>query len=329
MVDFLFYNRILFAPLNILLYNVFSDRGPDLYGTEPWTFYLFNGLLNFNIAFVLALLSPVAMVLFRLVAPLQFRKSYHPFWVLIGPLFVWLAIVWPQAHKEERFLFVIYPFIALAGALTFDLFHAVIGLLERYLRARVFLIRLLRIASFLVGLSVLCGFICLSLSRIAAIQANYHAPLDIYTNFARETADSSTSLRLCVGKEWYRFPGHFFAGNHSVHFVRSSFRGMLPQHYSAEYGTSGVPPYFNDRNEEYVGNYATSTSCDYLIDQTLNNQSEPDYVGDTRVWTKAYCKPFLDASRSHFLTRAFYIPVLSEQRNHFNEYCLLRRNVVS
>ena len=55
-VDSLFYGRLVIAPLNIVKYNVLSDHGPDLYGTESWTYYLFNGLLNFNIAFILALL---------------------------------------------------------------------------------------------------------------------------------------------------------------------------------------------------------------------------------------------------------------------------------
>ena len=34
----------------------FSDHGPDLYGTEPWTYYLFNGFLNFNFVFIAGLL---------------------------------------------------------------------------------------------------------------------------------------------------------------------------------------------------------------------------------------------------------------------------------
>ena len=69
----------MFAPLNIVLYNVFSDHGPGIYGnqkyifvifewkifahigTEPWSFYFKNMLLNMNIVFPLALLSVVAV----------------------------------------------------------------------------------------------------------------------------------------------------------------------------------------------------------------------------------------------------------------------------
>ncbi|XP_056267647.1 alpha-1,2-mannosyltransferase ALG9 isoform X2 [Pseudoliparis swirei] len=56
-VDSYFYGKLVIAPLNILLYNVFTPHGPDLYGTEPWHFYFSNGILNFNLVFALALLS--------------------------------------------------------------------------------------------------------------------------------------------------------------------------------------------------------------------------------------------------------------------------------
>lgn len=68
-VDYFFYRKWLVAPLNIILYNVFSDSGgpgtysiaskfdAELYGVEPWTYYFFNGFLNFNFVFALALLS--------------------------------------------------------------------------------------------------------------------------------------------------------------------------------------------------------------------------------------------------------------------------------
>ena len=39
-------------------YNVLSgETSSELYGTEPWTFYLANGILNFNVVFVLMLAS--------------------------------------------------------------------------------------------------------------------------------------------------------------------------------------------------------------------------------------------------------------------------------
>ena len=56
---------------------------------------------------VLGLLGPaVALVL---------AKDMSPFWTL-SPMLVWFAIFFPQAHKEERFLFPVYPVICLSGA---------------------------------------------------------------------------------------------------------------------------------------------------------------------------------------------------------------------
>ena len=57
-VDYHYYGRLLCTPLNIVLYNVLGGRGPELYGTEPWSFYLINGALNFNVLFPLALAAP-------------------------------------------------------------------------------------------------------------------------------------------------------------------------------------------------------------------------------------------------------------------------------
>lgn len=50
--DTLYYGKIVIAPLNIVLYNVFSSHGANLYGTEPWTFYFLNLTLNFNLALI-------------------------------------------------------------------------------------------------------------------------------------------------------------------------------------------------------------------------------------------------------------------------------------
>ena len=56
-VDYYYFGRLLVAPLNIVFYNVFGKGGPDLYGTEKFSYYIFNGILNFNILFPFALLG--------------------------------------------------------------------------------------------------------------------------------------------------------------------------------------------------------------------------------------------------------------------------------
>lgn len=51
-IDSLIYGRLVVAPYNIVKYNVLGGAGPELYGTEPFSFYLINGLLNFNVIWV-------------------------------------------------------------------------------------------------------------------------------------------------------------------------------------------------------------------------------------------------------------------------------------
>jgi alpha-1,2-mannosyltransferase len=66
-VDRLFYRKWTPVPWNIISYNVLradNDSGPNVYGTEPWWFYLANLSLNFNVAFLLALMSlPLTVLL--------------------------------------------------------------------------------------------------------------------------------------------------------------------------------------------------------------------------------------------------------------------------
>ena len=61
-MDYYYYNKFILASLNIVLYNVFGKGGPDLYGTESWSFYFLNGALNFNILFAITLVAlPMAL----------------------------------------------------------------------------------------------------------------------------------------------------------------------------------------------------------------------------------------------------------------------------
>lgn len=61
-----YYGRTVLAPFNIILYNLFSPHGPNLYGREPFTFYIYNLLLNWNMAYPMALLAlPTTALAFK------------------------------------------------------------------------------------------------------------------------------------------------------------------------------------------------------------------------------------------------------------------------
>ena len=114
---------------NIVKYNVFPDpsRGPGLYGTEPWYFYLLNLSLNFNILLPMALFSLPALAITyridrrRLGAALSSTEQSSPFRLLalrLLPFYTWLGIMSIQPHKEERFMYPVYPLVCFNAAVT-------------------------------------------------------------------------------------------------------------------------------------------------------------------------------------------------------------------
>lgn len=74
-------------------------------------------------------------------------------------------------------------------------------------------------------------------------------------------------VRLCVGKEWHRFPGHYLVPDQvQVRWIRSDFKGILPKIWESGSGsevgagllgraTNVVPSGMNDRNQEEMDRY--------------------------------------------------------------------------
>ena len=63
LVDSYYYGKFVFAPFNIIMYNVMSKQGPNIYGVEPWYFYFINCLLNFNLTFISSLAALPILVI--------------------------------------------------------------------------------------------------------------------------------------------------------------------------------------------------------------------------------------------------------------------------
>lgn len=127
-IDTLAYGRTAIVPWHIISYNIFggSERGPDLYGTEPWYFYLKNLALNFNLAQPLALFSLPALYITYVVDRKRLGPTNSPEtssqFTLLGlrllPFYLWLGILSAQPHKEERFMFPAYPILCFNAAVT-------------------------------------------------------------------------------------------------------------------------------------------------------------------------------------------------------------------
>ena len=129
-IDSLAYGKPTLVPWNIIQYNIFSTasgKGPELYGTEPWSYYLANLVLNFNGLLLLAIGSLPALVVTYFVDQKRLGtgkggpERSSPFTLLamrLLPLYLWIGILTAQPHKEERFMFPAYPLVCFNAAVT-------------------------------------------------------------------------------------------------------------------------------------------------------------------------------------------------------------------
>ncbi|XP_058866178.1 alpha-1,2-mannosyltransferase ALG9-like isoform X1 [Acipenser ruthenus] len=330
-VDSYYYGKLVIAPLNIVLYNVFSPHGPDLYGTEPWHFYLVNGFLNFNVVFVLALLSlPVTAVMGALLQRFSVQNLGRPYWLTLSPMYIWMLVFFTRPHKEERFLFPVYPLICLCGAVALSSLQKCYHFLFQRYRLQHY-----TVSSHWLALGTVLLFSVLSLSRSVALFRGYHAPLDLYPEFHRiakdptlHTVPEGRPVHVCVGKEWHRFPSSFLLpDNWQLQFIQSEFRGQLPKPFSKGGSpTQIIPTHMNDQNREEPSRYMDLKHCHYLVDLDTTSETprEPRYTANSEEWSVIASKPFLDITRSSQLLRAFFVPFLSEQHTTYIKYVILK-----
>nr|KAF6437898.1 hypothetical protein HJG59_008631 [Molossus molossus] len=330
-IDSYYYGKLVIAPLNIVLYNVFTPHGPDLYGTEPWHFYLINGFLNFNVVFVLALLVlPLTSLMEYLLQRFHVQNLGHPYWLTLAPMYIWFIIFFIQPHKEERFLFPVYPLICLCGAVALSALQKCYHFVFQRYRLEHY-----TVTSNWLALGTLFLFGLLSFSRSVALFRGYHGPLDLYPEFYRiatdptiHTVPEGRPVNVCVGKEWYRFPSSFLLpDNWQLQFIPSEFRGQLPKPFAeGPLATRIVPTDMNDQNLEEPSRYIDISKCHYLVDLDTMRETprEPKYSSSREEWTSLTYRPFLDASRSSKLLRAFYVPFLSDWYTVYANYTILK-----
>ncbi|XP_064424785.1 alpha-1,2-mannosyltransferase ALG9 isoform X2 [Latimeria chalumnae] len=289
-VDSYYYGKLVIAPMNIVLYNVFTPHGPDLY----------------------------------------VQNLGRPYWLTLSPMYIWILIFFTRPHKEERFLFPIYPLICLCGAVALSALQKCYHFLFQRYRLEHYTVSSNWLA---LGTVILFGF--LSLSRSIALFRGYHAPLDLYPEFHRiatdptiHTVPEGRPVNVCVGKEWYRFPSSFLLpDNWQLQFIQSDFRGQLPKPYAkGPMATRIIPADMNDQNKEEPSRYVDLNRCHYLVDldTMVETPREPRYTANRDDWIVIAYKPFLDASKSSKLFRAFYVPCLSEQHTTYANYTILK-----
>ncbi|KAK9331945.1 Alg9-like mannosyltransferase family-domain-containing protein [Lipomyces starkeyi] len=355
-IDSFAFKKLQIVALNIVLYNVFGteETGPNIFGTEPWTYYVSNLILNFN---VIAFLAYAAIFVWIIRSTVPSSKavifpyiSSGKLFSIIFPLFLWTAIFFAQPHKEERFFYVVYPLLCLNAAIVFDSFVAIYkAVLGKFGFSQSV------IADWTSWTQTLLLLVAIVLwySRILALHSFYYAPLEVYGGLfnvttVSGTAASSDLLNVCVGREWYRFPSSYFLPeNMRLKFIKSDFDGMLPTEFAEGVswyeGASLRPEGLNNENREETSFYLSIDECDYLVDSnfTTPNQEgtfEKQFVTDVENWEIVQCTPFLDSNHSTLLARVIKLPdfiesLIPAEATYFHRewtaYCLLKSKIKS
>ena len=105
----------------------------------------------------------------------------------------------------------------------------------------------------------------------------------------KNISSTESQIRVCVGKEWHRFPNSFFLPDSKrweLHFIESEFRGQLPKQYSkVPDATRIIPLDMNDRNLEEPTRYLNKSLCHFLVDSDYPTSSirNPRYSIDTQT----------------------------------------------
>ncbi|KAJ2414705.1 hypothetical protein GGI10_002199 [Coemansia sp. RSA 2530] len=320
-VDSWYYGAWVLAGWNQIAYNVLGRGGDStLYGTEPWYFYVKNGLLNANIVMVLAM---AALPLWTVWLALRVagRSGGRDHWRLLYrvlPFYVTLVVFSLQPHKEERFLTIVYPHMCFNAAVSLSL------------------LRPLHVARPRLGYAVLCLASLVGALRMAALVRYYGAPANVFLHLPH-----GSQRVVCMADDWYRFPSSFFLPDgHRLQFVASSFDGHLPGDFaplsvggSVRGSTAMARGDFNSANRwepsHAVPANRTRQVCDYFVavEYPGRNQMSAD------EWRKVGCEPILDAEHTPLLARVVYLPPLVARhlpwKQQWGQMCVYENSMTS
>ncbi|CAG9329457.1 ALG9 [Blepharisma stoltei] len=291
-IDTYFYGKPVFGIWNLFKYNTSIGSSlvgsSVLFGVDPWYFYIVNLFLNFNIIFLCFLLSPLLLI-YSYIAK-KFVPSFRFLIALCTCSVAWFLLLSSQPHKEERFMYPIYSGIIILGC------YVINSIPYKYLKFMIFGV-----------------FLLISFSRTAHLVRSYNAPLKIWS----EKLDG----RVCVGREWYRFPSSFFLGSADLFYIKHRAAGILPVQFKS---TDFVPENMNDLNREEPSRYVDINSCDYIVD--INLESDPIDI-EFRNWTVIRSETFLDSKSTKQPFRSFYLPFI--QKEVLGSYLLMKNPIIN
>ena len=351
--------------------NIGMKSKDELYGVEDISYYIKNLILNWNIAFIMGVLALPFFIILSIVRRFDSlrkrkgkdiidnnddddeRKNMELIILLLVPMILWICVVFSRPHKEERFLFPIYPMIAVGTALVIDkiLDMMYFGHLSKLTlkgittttRTRPTTLSVSR-AKILWGVFLLIPFVLFSISRSMVLSDGYTAPLKLYKhlydyivteekyNDSNNSGNKDKLSLVCVGGEWYRFPSSYhLPGNFRLAFLKSSFGGQLPQQFtelgSKEESLLIQRGKFNDMNQEENDRYVNINECSYVIglvdhDKDANSDLLQYFSNDDRKWTEIASYKFLDAEKTSTLHRVLYLPF--KRKAVYQDYVLFK-----
>ncbi|KAL7534271.1 hypothetical protein ACHAXR_005767 [Thalassiosira sp. AJA248-18] len=358
-IDYHFYGQIVSPIWNIFVYNAQSG-GDELYGVEPMSYYIKNLLLNFNLVALLGIIS-LPLVLLKKMVERFFPKALSGNGdngnhsdsmeiLLLIPMYIWMAIVLPRPHKEERFLFPVYPLLSFGASITLREALSVVTKLWPSLHAKQGGKRPRNSTHLLFGLALLSPSVAISISRSMALHNHYSAPLELYHELFYHAAKSpmfpgkNQITNVCMAGEWHRFPSSFFLPpNHRLGFLKSSFGGQLPQPFttfgSKRESLSAQAGKFNDINKEEMDRYIDISQCSYVVElvpsESDNIHDVPECLQYMRTdtsagsWTQLASYEYLDAESTPVLHRILYLPVVRNGKVAHRGYNLYARELDS
>lgn len=337
-IDSFFYKRLVLIPLNIVLYNVFGGEGegPEIFGVEPFSYYVLNLLLNFNIIGILGFLGVL----------LTFTTNKNGL-VINGPLIIWCLIFGSQPHKEERFLYPIYGLILVNAAITINL---LLSHIQKGLQLIFSNKGLIKTILHIGRLALILTTFIISILRIINLVENYDAPLTVSKSlFSINNKDGNNKpndlVNVCIGREWYHFPNSFFLPeNHRLRFVKSGFDGLLPGDFQEGKSmfelTSFIPKEMNNKNEFVESMVIPFSECHYYIDNSgKTNGIEPDLIDSSSSssipsslqpnWDIIHCHKLINPDGNHGgIGRLLYVPPIIRDFIPYDvdymQFCLLK-----
>ena len=339
-IDYFHYGKIVSPTFNIFVYNT-RGQGDELYGIEPLSYYAKNLFLNLNFVSILGLFALPVVVLKRLLTSRPTTDAFTSKLLVLLPMYVWLAIVAPRPHKEERFLFPIYPMLCVGAGLVIEEAASLIIYLMGQLTSSPNNRNDKNKTKQGFVAAALIPIVLVSMSRSAALVANYSAPLKTYAHLHDVViaANHDTLVTVCVGGEWYRYPSSFYLPTNSyLGFLKSSFGGQLPQPFT-EYGSQEKSltvqkGKFNDMNEEEVDRYVDIKTCSYVIELVNEDDTSGAHIPEglqyitedgAMKWRQIAQYEYLSVDRTPFLHRILYIPILRNGHVVYDNYAIYHR----